>query len=287
MTTRLVRAVRAAPGTVFSVLLLVAIAFGQRPGQVTFDTKLDLAANPIHFLARALHLWNPEATSGELQNQAYGYLFPMGPFFAAGQLLGLPPWITQRLWCALLFCAAFYGLLRLARALRIGTEPTRYAAALGYALAPRMLTEVGALSSEMLSAALLPWVLLPLVNARRIGSPRRPPRSPAWPCSAWAGSTRRSCCWPSCCRASGCSPAGGTARTCGWWPGGASRSPRRASGGSCRCCCSASTACRSWTTSSRPPRPPRSPRSSRRYAARTSGSPTSFRATRGGRPAGC
>ncbi|MGC5029339.1 alpha-(1-_3)-arabinofuranosyltransferase domain-containing protein [Micromonospora sp. DT229] len=170
---RLSARLRRSPGTVLSLLLLTAIAFAQRPGQVTFDTKIDLAANPIHFMARALHLWNPEATAGELQNQAYGYLFPMGPFFAVGQLLGVPPWITQRLWTTLLLAAAFYGLLRLARVMNIGTEPTRYAAALGYALAPRILTEVGALSSETLSAAMLPWVLLPLVTVRRIGSPRR------------------------------------------------------------------------------------------------------------------
>ncbi|SCL21461.1 arabinofuranan 3-O-arabinosyltransferase [Micromonospora nigra] len=169
----LLRAVREAPCTALALLLLTVIAFVQRPGQVTFDTKLDLAANPLHFMARALHLWNPEATSGELQNQAYGYLFPMGPFFAGGQLLGVPPWITQRLWTALLLVAAFYGLLRLARAMDIGTEPSRYAAALGYALAPRILTEIGALSSETLSAAMLPWVLLPLVTVRKIGSPRR------------------------------------------------------------------------------------------------------------------
>ncbi|WP_432051048.1 alpha-(1-_3)-arabinofuranosyltransferase [Verrucosispora sp. NA02020] len=171
--SRLLSALRRSPGTALSMLLLTVIAFVQRPGQVTFDTKLDLAANPIHFMARALHLWNPEATSGELQNQAYGYLFPMGPFFAVGQLLSIPPWITQRLWTALLLVAAFYGLLRLARALGIGSEPTRYAAALGYALAPRILTEVGALSSETLAASMLPWVLLPLVTVRRIGSPRR------------------------------------------------------------------------------------------------------------------
>ncbi|WP_341718038.1 alpha-(1-_3)-arabinofuranosyltransferase [Micromonospora sp. FIMYZ51] len=164
---------RRSPGTALSLLLLTVIAFGQRPGQVTFDTKLDLAVDPMQFLARALHLWNPEATSGELQNQAYGYLFPMGPFFALGQLLGVPPWITQRLWTALLLAAAFYGLLRLARALNIGTEPTRYAAAIGYALAPRVVTEIGVLSAETISAAMLPWVLLPLVTVRRIGSPRR------------------------------------------------------------------------------------------------------------------
>jgi arabinofuranan 3-O-arabinosyltransferase len=160
-------------GTVSGALLLVAIAILQRPGQVTFDTKLDLAVDPLGFMARALHLWNPEATSGELQNQAYGYLFPIGPFFAAGDLLGLPTWITQRAWCALLLCTAYFGVLLLARALRIGSEPGRLLAALAYALAPRMLTEIGPLSSEMLPVVMLPWVMLPLVAVGRIGSARR------------------------------------------------------------------------------------------------------------------
>ncbi|SER23828.1 alpha-(1-_3)-arabinofuranosyltransferase [Lentzea albida] len=159
--------------TTWVLLALAVLSFAQRFGQTTFDTKLDLVVNPVGFLGRALHLWNPEATAGELQNQAYGYFFPMGPFFAAGQVLGIPAWITQRLWCALLLCLAFYGVLRLARALGIGQEPTRYAGALAYALAPRVLTEIGPLSSEMLPAVMLPWVLLPLVLADRIGSPRR------------------------------------------------------------------------------------------------------------------
>jgi arabinofuranan 3-O-arabinosyltransferase len=155
------------------MLALTVLSFLQRPGRTTFDTKLDLVVDPMAFLGRALHLWNPQATGGELQNQAYGYLFPMGPFFALGQILGVPPWITQRLWCALILCLAFGGMLLLARALRIGTEPARFAGALGYALAPRMLTEIGPVSAEMLPAALLPWIMLPLVRAGRIGSPRR------------------------------------------------------------------------------------------------------------------
>ncbi|BAL87106.1 putative methyltransferase [Actinoplanes missouriensis 431] len=154
-------------------LLLVVAAFIQRPGQTTFDTKLDLVENPIGFMARALHLWNPWATSGELQQQAYGYLFPMAPFFAVGDALGIPAWITQRLWCAALFLAAYFGVLLLARALRIGNDAGRVVGAFAYAVAPRMLTEVGVLSSEMLPVAALPWVLLPLVTARRFASPRR------------------------------------------------------------------------------------------------------------------
>ncbi|GAA5105821.1 alpha-(1-_3)-arabinofuranosyltransferase [Haloechinothrix salitolerans] len=159
--------------TAWVLLALTVLSFLQLPGRTTFDTKLDLVVNPVDFLARSLHLWNPEASGGELQNQAYGYLFPMGPFFAAGDLLNIPPWITQRLWCALLLCVAFLGALALARALRIGSEPARYAAALGYALAPRMLTEIGPVSAEMLPAVMLPWVMLPLVNVDRIGSPRK------------------------------------------------------------------------------------------------------------------
>ncbi|GAA4942197.1 alpha-(1-_3)-arabinofuranosyltransferase domain-containing protein [Actinoplanes utahensis] len=158
---------------IVGALLLVVLAFVQRPGQATFDTKLDLAENPIGFMSRALHLWNPWATSGELQQQAYGYLFPMGPFFAAGDLLGVPPWITQRLWCAVLLCVTYFGVLLLARALRIGNDAGRIVGALAYTLAPRMLTEIGPLSSEMLPVVFLPWVMLPLVRFRRIGSARR------------------------------------------------------------------------------------------------------------------
>jgi arabinofuranan 3-O-arabinosyltransferase len=154
-------------------LILVVLAFLQRPGRITFDTKLDMAENPIAFMERALHLWNPWSASGELQQQAYGYLFPMGPFFAAGDLLGIPPWITQRIWCAVLLCAAYYGTLFLARAMRIGNDTGRIVGALAYALAPRMLTEIGPLSSEMLPVVFLPWVMLPLVSWRRLGSPRR------------------------------------------------------------------------------------------------------------------
>jgi arabinofuranan 3-O-arabinosyltransferase len=155
------------------VLGLTLFSFLQRPGRTTFDTKLDLAVDPLAFLGRALHLWNPAASAGELQNQAYGYLFPMGPYFAVCQVLGLPPWIAQRLWCALLLCAAFGGVLAVARALRIGTAPAQYLGAVAYALAPRMLTEIGPLSAETIAAVMLPWILLPLVTADRLRSPRR------------------------------------------------------------------------------------------------------------------
>src|SRR5262249_40536055 len=78
-------------------VVLVGLAFASHPGQILADTKIDLAINPAGFLQRALHLWDP-AQFGQLQNQAVGYFFPIGPFFLLGKLAALPGWITQRLW---------------------------------------------------------------------------------------------------------------------------------------------------------------------------------------------
>ena len=151
-------------------LLLTVLAFLTRPGRIIADTKLDMAVNPAGFLARALHLWDP-AQFGQLQNQATGYLFPMGPFFWLGRLAALQPWVVQRLWLAAVLIAAFSGTTRLAARLGAGTPMTQMVAGLAYAMCPRGLGLLGQLSSEFLPAAMLPWIILPLVTAMR-GGPR-------------------------------------------------------------------------------------------------------------------
>ena len=143
------------------------LTFAQSPGKISPDTKLDLTANPVRFLARAFNLWNSELPFGQAQNQAYGYLFPHGAFFLAGDVLGLPGWVTQRLWWALLLTIGFWGLLRVAEALAIGTPTSRVIAAAAFALSPRVLTTLGAISSETLPMMLAPWVLLPVILALR------------------------------------------------------------------------------------------------------------------------
>ncbi|TMQ96737.1 DUF3367 domain-containing protein [Actinomadura soli] len=145
-------------------LTLTALAFGTSPGAILADTKIDMAVNPLGFLGRALHLWDPEQF-GQLQNQAVGYLFPMGPFFALGDLIGMPAWITQRFWLSLLMCLAFTGMWRLAGRLGAGRPWTRLFAAMAYALAPNGLATLGQISSEYLPVAMLPWIVLPLVSA--------------------------------------------------------------------------------------------------------------------------
>lgn len=137
---------------------------------VSPDTKLDLTANPLRFLARAANLWNSDLPFGQAQNQAYGYLFPHGAFFLLGDTLGLPGWVTQRLWWALLLTAGFWGLVRVAEALDIGNRPSRLIAAVAFALSPRVLTTLGSISSETLPMMLAPWVLLPVILALRGGA---------------------------------------------------------------------------------------------------------------------
>ena len=152
----------------------VGLALSQSPGRVLADTKLDMAVDPLAFLGRALQLWDAEGFAGQVQNQAYGYLFPMGPFFALGDVVGLPPWIVQRLWLALLLCTAFLGVVALARRLGIGTPATALVAGVAYALAPRVITALGETSVEIVPLAVAPWVLVPLVRGRRAArSPRR------------------------------------------------------------------------------------------------------------------
>ncbi len=147
------------------------LSFAQSPGQIAPDTKLDLTANPLRFLARAAHLWNGDLPFGQTQNQAYGYLFPHGAFFLAGDVVGLPGWVTQRLWWALLLVVGFWGVLRVAEALGIGSRGSRVIAAAAFTLSPRVLTTIGAISSETLPMMLAPWVLLPVILALR-GDPR-------------------------------------------------------------------------------------------------------------------
>ncbi|MFV9635032.1 DUF3367 domain-containing protein [Mycobacterium neumannii] len=148
----------------------LVLTFAQSPGQISPDTKLDLTANPLRFLARAFNLWNSELPFGQAQNQAYGYLFPHGTFFLIGDIVGLPGWVTQRLWWALLLVVGFWGVLRVAEALGIGSPTSRVIAAVAYALSPRTLTTIGAISSETLPMMLAPWVLLPVILVLKGGS---------------------------------------------------------------------------------------------------------------------
>ena len=145
----------------------LVLCFASSPGLIAPDTKLDLTANPLRFLARAANLWNSDLPFGQAQNQAYGYLFPHGAFFLLGHTLGVPGWVIQRLWWAVLLTVGCWGLLRVAETLGIGTHTSRLVGAVAFALSPRVLTTLGSISSETLPMMLAPWVLLPVILALR------------------------------------------------------------------------------------------------------------------------
>lgn len=157
------------------VVMSTAIAllvFSQSAGLVAADTKLDLVVDPARFLRRSLTLWDPNGAAGQLQNQAYGYLFPMGPFFLLGKLISLEPWMVQRCWESAVLIVAFLGARRLASLLGVPGFWPCACAGLVYALSPRMLTELFSISSELLPVAVLPLVLIPLVRAGTAGPVR-------------------------------------------------------------------------------------------------------------------
>lgn len=155
-----------------SALAWLLVAFIQSPGLTSADTKHDLTADPWGFLAQALWPWTDTFPLGQLQNQAYGYLFPHGLFFAvldwAPDWLA-PDWVAQRLWWALLLFLAFAGMVRVLEAWpgRASGVPARVIAGALFALSPRILTNLGAISSEAWVMALAPWALLPVLHALR------------------------------------------------------------------------------------------------------------------------
>src|SRR5918997_6147448 len=94
------------------------LALVQRPGTVVADTKVDLYVDPSGFLADVASAWTATGQLGHVFGGQYGgYLFPMAPWFAGGDALGLPVWLVHRLWLGTLFALAAYGVVRLLDAL--------------------------------------------------------------------------------------------------------------------------------------------------------------------------
>jgi len=151
---------------------LMAACFSQNPGRLAQETSLTLVLQPIGLMGRALHLWQPGFQFGQLDNQTWGYLFPIGPFFAIVSWLHVPAWWAQRLWVGFVFIAAFWGLVRLSEAMCIGTRWSRVIGGVVYCLMPWFVVQ-GGNPAAMMPGALLPWIMLPLVRSSTEGMPRR------------------------------------------------------------------------------------------------------------------
>lgn len=156
---------RASSAHLYTWLVLGLLSFLQAPGRTAADTKFDVLVNPAGFLAAAGHAYTDTFTLGQIQNQAYGYLFPHGLFFLLTD--PLPDWIAQRLWWTVVMGVGFSGAYLVARKLGFALWPA-WVAGLLYALSPRVLTTLTAISSEAWPVALVPWTVLPLIGATRL-----------------------------------------------------------------------------------------------------------------------
>src|SRR4051812_9325545 len=153
--------------------LAFVLAFVQRPGWSSSDTKTDLHTDPIRFLGEISALWTPSSGLGGVESAQYaGYLFPMGPFFALGHALGVSEWVAHRLWLGLLLAVGCWGMVRLAEALG-GARTTMGAATAGlaYLLNPYVVVFANRTTVTLLAYALLPWLVL--VTWRGLRQPTR------------------------------------------------------------------------------------------------------------------
>jgi arabinofuranan 3-O-arabinosyltransferase len=143
-------------------LVAYALAFAQRPGLATADTKINLHVDPGRFLGDIASMWTSTGQLGGVQTgQQAGYLFPMGPFFALGHLIGLPDWVVQRLWLGSLLALAAWGAVRLLDAML--AEPRGVAhliTGLVILLNPFVVTYANRTTVTLLAYAALPWLLL-------------------------------------------------------------------------------------------------------------------------------
>ena len=153
---------RAVGVPMFLGLVAYAVAFAQRPGLATADTKINLHVDPGRFLGDVASVWTSTGQLGGVQTgQQAGYLFPMGPFFALGHLIGLSDWVVQRLWLGSVLALAAWGAVRLLDAMV--QEPRGVAhlvTGLVILLNPFVVTYANRTTVTLLAYAALPWLLL-------------------------------------------------------------------------------------------------------------------------------
>jgi arabinofuranan 3-O-arabinosyltransferase len=150
-----------------------ALALVQRPGTAITDTKIDLQVDAVDFLGEVASSWTSTGSLGHIWGSQYvGYLFPQGPFYALGELLGLPAWLVTRLWLGLLLAAGAWGVVRLLDAL-LDREPgvAHLVAGALYMLNPYVIVVAPWRSVHLLAYAALPWLLLAV--HRGVRDPRR------------------------------------------------------------------------------------------------------------------
>ncbi len=158
---------------VVAVVVAYLPFFLSSPGRVSSDTKQYLYLDPGSFLARIPWLWDSQVAAGTVSHQHIGYLFPIGPFYWLGEVVGLPDWVTQRLWLGTISLAALLGARWLFTHLGVRRSGANVGA-LVYGLSPYQLAFTARISVLLLPWAALPWLVGLTMRAARRGGWRDP-----------------------------------------------------------------------------------------------------------------
>jgi arabinofuranan 3-O-arabinosyltransferase len=184
--SRLARLLSARAITLWFVLLSFALAFWQRPGWASADTKIDLHVDPGRFLSFVASVWTQTTDLGEVHSAQYsGYLWPMGPFFAAMHALGIGAWVTERIWLGLLLALSAWGMLKLLDVLVPGRRGVVHVVATAFfVINPYTTVFVARTTITLLGYAALPWLLL--ITYHGVHAIRRPHPWRGWRGWWWA-----------------------------------------------------------------------------------------------------
>ena len=162
-------------------LLLAGLAFvpllAVERGVVSSDTKTYLYLDPARFLGQVASMWYPTVALGTVTHQYIGYLFPMGPYYAATAALHVPTWIAQRVWLGAILFAAGAGVLSLCRTIGV-RRPGSTVAALAFMFSPYVLQYSGRISVILMPWAALPWLVA--LAARALEARRSHARLASW-----------------------------------------------------------------------------------------------------------
>ncbi|MEY3805556.1 MAG: hypothetical protein RIR69_368, partial [Actinomycetota bacterium] len=137
--------------------VLVIFAFSYAPlfvsqhGKIHADTKLYLTEDPAGLISRSVFAWDASQFGGFVPHQAIAYLWPSGPFHLFFDVVGMPQWITQRLWLGTLFFFAGTGIYVFIRWLGYTTSASLISS-LVFVYSPYVLSY-----QSRTSAMLLPW----------------------------------------------------------------------------------------------------------------------------------
>lgn len=152
-------------------------AFAQRPGKTFADSRVEMSANPGLFLHQVSQLWSSTSDLGHVGSaQFVGYLFPMAPWFSFAHAIGIPMWITERLWMGALLALAAWGVVVLMGDLYDRRRGLAHVVAgLLFAANPYTATFGSRATVALLAYVAMPWLM---VAAHR---GLREPRSWRWP----------------------------------------------------------------------------------------------------------